>query len=38
MECAREVLSESTAQRALEYIDRIDRLEDVHLLSNLLIG
>jgi hypothetical protein len=38
MECAREVLSESTAQRALEYIGRIERLEDVRLLSNLLLG
>jgi 2-methylcitrate dehydratase PrpD len=38
MECAQEVLSESTAQRALEYIGRIERLEDVRLLSNLLLG
>jgi 2-methylcitrate dehydratase PrpD len=38
LECARETLNESTADRALEYIERIDRLEDVHLLSNLLMG
>ena len=38
MECARKALSQSTAHRALEYIERIDRLEDIRLLSNLLLG
>jgi len=38
VECARQAIDESSTQRALEYIERLESLEDIRLLSQLLIG